>query len=71
MDDRITHSRSFAFILTAALALLLFIPGPLAASQEIKLDADRIMFEETTGVATAEGDVRISNEDINLTAPYV
>ena len=71
MDDRITHSRSFAFILTAALALLLFIPGPLAASQEIKLDADRIMFEETTGVATAEGDVRISNENMNLTAPYV
>jgi LPS-assembly protein len=57
--------------LTAALIFLLFTPGTLPAAQEIKLDADRITFEETTGVATAEGDVKISNEEVMLSAPYV
>jgi LPS-assembly protein len=42
----------------------------VCGAEEIKLDADKISFEESTGVATAEGNVRISNEEMRLIAPY-
>ena len=37
---------------------------------KIQLDADKISFEESSGVAEAEGDVRISNEEMSLFAPF-
>ena len=39
-------------------------------SGKVQLDADRISFEESSGVAEAEGDVRISNEEMSLFAPF-
>jgi len=37
----------------------------------IKLNADKITFEEDTGVATAEGGVTVQNKDLRLLAPYI
>jgi LPS-assembly protein len=71
LDYGITRLRSCLFTLSATLVFLFSVPGSLWAAREIKLDADRITFDETTGVATAEGDVRISNEEMSLDAPYV
>jgi LPS-assembly protein len=63
-------SRTYALTVAITLVFLLFAPE-IAASAEIKLDADRISFEETSGVAIAEGDVKISNEEITVLAPYM
>jgi LPS-assembly protein len=59
------------FVFFIPLTLLLAFDAPGEAAEEIKLDADKISFEESTGVATAEGNVRISGEEIKLVAPYV
>ncbi|GHV52778.1 organic solvent tolerance protein OstA [Synergistales bacterium] len=53
------------------LILVIFAPLPASAAEDIKLDADSISFEETTGVATASGNVRVTESDLKLTAPYV
>ena len=42
-----------------------------ADGDSIRLDADVISFEESTGVATADGNVRISNDEFYVTAPYL
>ena len=61
--------------LVVCLSLLLSLPAAKAVYGEdasrIMLDADKISFEESTGVATAEGNVRIDNKEIRLFAPYV
>lgn len=38
---------------------------------EVFIDADNISFSEKTGLATAEGKVKIRNKDLRLFAPYV
>lgn len=38
---------------------------------EVFLDADEISFDEYTGIAIAEGNVRIRNKDVRMFAPYV
>lgn len=66
--------------LALRLALLVFLlcpacPGAFAADtseqDRINLNADKISFEEDTGVATAEGNVTVRNKDLRLSAPYV
>ena len=42
-----------------------------AEGSPVKLDADVISFEESTGIATAEGNVRMSNDEFRATAPYL
>lgn len=37
----------------------------------VTIDADNVSYNENTGIATAEGNVRIKNSEIYLTAPYV
>lgn len=37
----------------------------------VTIEADSVSYNENTGVATAEGNVRIRNSEIFLTAPYV
>jgi LPS-assembly protein len=71
LENRIVRLSHFTISLLAALLILLLGRAPAGAAQEIKLDADRISFEESSGVATAEGNVRITNEDMRLIAPYV
>lgn len=44
---------------------------PAKAPNEVFLDADEISFDEHTGVAVAEGNVRIRNKDVRMSAPYV
>lgn len=60
-------------ILLAIIVLLTLFLGRLEAadSERIQLDADSISFEEESGVAIAEGNVRINNSDMRLFAPYV
>jgi LPS-assembly protein len=41
------------------------------SGETIQLDADSISFEESTGIATAEGNVRINNGDVRLFAPFI
>ena len=38
---------------------------------EVFLDADEISFDEYTGIAIAEGNVRVRNKDVRMFAPYV
>jgi LPS-assembly protein len=64
--------RLFFFFL-ASLSLfahVLHSPKEAQAAEEVKLDADSISFEESTGVAVAEGNVRIENDEMRLLAPY-
>lgn len=60
--------RSFIFVVFSAAAF--FITVSAHAASTIDLDADRISFAETSGVAIAEGNVKISNGDAKLYAPY-
>lgn len=61
----------------ALFALLLCGACPAAFATDasdpnrINLDADKITFEEDTGVATAEGKVTVQNKDLRLLAPYI
>ncbi|MDR3331016.1 MAG: hypothetical protein LBT08_00165 [Synergistaceae bacterium] len=63
------------WLLVVILAAL-FCAAPISSQAadeagRIQLDADSISFEESNGIATAEGNVRISNGEIRLFAPYV
>jgi LPS-assembly protein len=57
----------------ALLLLLVCLTCPLLAAEgdTVQLDADRISFEEGSGLTTAEGNVRIYNSEMRLFAPYV
>jgi LPS-assembly protein len=57
--------------LCAALLFLLFSPDVSRAAEngEIRLDADSISYEESTGVAVAEGNARATDGDMLVTAP--
>lgn len=65
--------RPLITLLSLALAFFLTAMQPLYADDagEIRLDADKISFEESTGIATAEGNVRIQNDEVRLFAPFV
>lgn len=45
--------------------------GPAQPPNEVFLDADEISFDEHTGIAIAEGNVRVRNKDVRMFAPYV
>ncbi|MDR1885860.1 MAG: hypothetical protein LBQ56_06255, partial [Synergistaceae bacterium] len=70
MENRIL-TRSGLFIAVLAAVVWLASPGHAAEEGRVELDADKISFEESTGIATAEGNVRINNGDVRLFAPYV
>lgn len=73
MDDKVT--RKYFFLVFALSLLVLCCSQPLLAAtpetSRVHLDADKISFEESSGIATAEGNVRITNTDFRLFAPYV
>lgn len=55
-------------------ALIIFAPYALASdegSKRIHMDADKISFDDATGVALAEGSVVIRNDEMRLYAPFV
>lgn len=54
-------------------SLLSGVPTAASASDAapMKLDADKITFDDATGVASAEGSVSVQNSDMRLYAPYV
>ena len=45
--------------------------APTQPPNEVFLDADEINYDEYTGIATAEGNVRVRNREIRMFAPYV
>ena len=62
-------------IMPLLLIVLLFLAScahaaPGQDADRVQLDADRISFEESSGIAEAEGDVRISNAEMKLLAPF-
>lgn len=65
----------FIGALLLTLSLCLGCSGAFAADasepNRINLNADKITFEEDTGIATAEGDVSVLNKDLRLFAPYI
>jgi LPS-assembly protein len=63
--------KRFLFIFSLSLIFILSVHSAARAADEIKLDADRISYDESTGIATAEGNVNVSNEEVRLVAPYV
>lgn len=78
MENRLSkaHRGSFLWVLVISLVLSFLCSFPREASpaqepDRFRLDADRISFEESSGVATAEGNVKIEGEGMRLTAPYV
>jgi LPS-assembly protein len=71
MDNAVRDGCSRGIIFFVSLLCLLAAGVAAHAADEIKLDADMISFEESTGVATAEGNVRISNGEMRIVAPYV
>ncbi|MDR3075893.1 MAG: hypothetical protein LBU26_01230 [Synergistaceae bacterium] len=73
MEYKVRFSRAALTFLFAIFLLLAFAArrSPAADGGSVKLDADVISFEESTGVATAEGNVRMADEEFNATAPYL
>jgi LPS-assembly protein len=62
--------RKFLPLCVALLFLLLSEDiSPAAESGEIKLDADSISYEESTGIAVAEGNARVTDGELWVTAP--
>jgi LPS-assembly protein len=64
------------FVATLSLLAALSIPASLrgahaAEPDRVHLDADKVSFEESTGIATAEGNVRMTDSEISATAPYL
>jgi LPS-assembly protein len=57
--------------LCAALLFLLLSPGISSAADngELQLDAESISYEESTGIAVAEGSARVTDGDLWVTAP--
>jgi LPS-assembly protein len=60
-----------AVILAALYCLSSVFPSGAAENSTVQLDADVISFEEATGVATAEGSVRMTDREFYVTAPYL
>ena len=53
---------------------LVFLLSPLSAEEkpdEVHIDGDSVVYEENTGIATADGDVKVRNKDLRLFAPHV
>ncbi len=46
-------------------------PEPKEEARKVTLNADKVVYDEGTGVATAEGDVRVVDRDVRLGAPFV
>ncbi|MEG1824704.1 MAG: hypothetical protein RR501_07995, partial [Cloacibacillus sp.] len=44
--------------------------APKTPQNEVFLDADEVSYGENTGLATAEGNVKITNKQVRLFAPY-
>lgn len=59
------------FVFSLALIFLLALPVHAEEQEKFFLDADRVSFEDATGIARAEGNVRLQNKYIRLYAPYV
>ncbi|MDR0764497.1 MAG: hypothetical protein LBE65_02770 [Synergistaceae bacterium] len=57
--------------LCAALLFSLFSPdvSRAAGNGEIQIDADSITYEESTGIASAEGNARVTDGEFRVTAP--
>jgi LPS-assembly protein len=69
---------SISRLVVAGLLIFSIVGGPLPAGADdatdpskVQLDADRVLYDESGGTATAEGNVRVSNRDLRLYAPYV
>lgn len=57
-----------------AILFIIFSCAPLFADDDpdkFQLDADSVTYQDETGIVFAEGDVRISNRDMRLLAPFV
>jgi lipopolysaccharide assembly outer membrane protein LptD (OstA) len=61
--------------LFTALLLMFICASPLLAEEadpnKFQLDAHSVSYEDSTGIATAEGDVVVSNRDMKVYAPFV
>lgn len=61
-------------IILGAIFALVFLLSPLLAEEktdEVYVDADSVVYQENTGIATADGNVKVRNKDMRLFAPHV
>jgi LPS-assembly protein len=61
--------RKFVPLCAALLFLLLSADNSRAESGEIKLNANSISYEESTGIAAADGNARVTDGELLVTAP--
>ena len=71
MDKPTTALKKLCILALSAALFCAAFPACAAERDTIQLDADSIAFEEGSGVAIAEGNVRIHNSEMRLFAPYV
>jgi LPS-assembly protein len=73
VDKSINAVKKICILAPILILSLVCQARPLQAADGdiVQLDADRISFEEGSGLTTAEGNVRIYNSEMRLFAPYV
>jgi LPS-assembly protein len=73
LEDKVASAQKtvvLSLIFTLFFCILVSRAGA-AETDSIQLNADKVSYEESTGVAVAEGNVRINNEDFRVFAPYL
>lgn len=71
---KIFLSGSIKVILLGLTFTCLFFIAPLSADEapdEVHIDADSVVYQENTGIATADGNVKVQNKTMRLFAPHV
>ncbi len=61
-------------ILLGLILACVFLLTPLYAEEtpdEVHIDADSVVYQENTGIATADGNVKVRNKTMRLFAPHV
>ena len=65
--------KNAAKITAALIIIILHLSLPSYAAEEenkVQLDADKLIYEDATGIAKADGNVRLRNKDMRMYAPY-
>lgn len=71
---KISLSGPIKVILIGLIFIFVFLLKPLSADEttdEVHIDADSVVYQENTGIATADGNVKVRNKTMRLFAPHV
>lgn len=68
-----SFNKTVKTILTISMFCLIFVAVPVYASEEeskVNIDADKLSYEDASGIATAEGNVVVKNKNMRMYAPF-